>query len=62
MAKGSEHLLASNVEVFDGLWESQRTLGIFSTATVDGVSTTIGCTAYNLGGYDGKSHPMLYRV
>ena len=51
-----QHIPASSVEVFDGLWQSVKTLGTPPTATVVSACTSIGSTAYNFGGFDGKGY------
>lgn len=49
-----EVIPASNIEVFDGSWESISTLGTPPTATVESASTTIGSNAFTFGGHDGS--------
>ena len=49
-----QQIPASCMEVFDGMWQSIKTLGTPPTATVHSASTNIGSTAYNFGGWDGR--------
>ena len=49
----SQQIPASSVEVFDGSWESIKTLGTPPTPTATAF-TTIRSTAYNFGGSDDR--------